>query len=68
MLRIYICPKCASTRIISNNRDNSCPYCNINMCRADITYEVFVNMDIDARTKFVNNWIKKYEQQEKRDK
>lgn len=58
MLRIYICPKCASTRIISNNRDNSCPYCSIDMCRADITYETFVNMDINERTDFVNNWIK----------
>jgi hypothetical protein len=59
MLRIYICPKCGSTRIVSNNHDSSCFVCNRPMSRAPITYEEYVRFDRNQREKFISNWLNK---------
>lgn len=58
MLRIYICPQCGSTRIVSNNHDSSCFSCNKPMSKAPITYENYVKLNRIQREKFISLWLK----------
>lgn len=60
MLRIYICPFCGNTRIVSNNHNSSCAACDKNMVRADLPYEKYVNMDLSERQQYVSEWLNKY--------
>ncbi|WP_143452728.1 hypothetical protein [Konateibacter massiliensis] len=57
MLRIYVCFRCGSTRIVSNDHDSSCLRCDIPMSLAPITYEEFVNLDGPEREILIGNWM-----------
>lgn len=58
MLKIYICPLCGATRIISNNHDSFCAACNNTaMVCTDLPYEKYVNMDSVERKQYTSLWL-----------
>jgi hypothetical protein len=57
MLRIFICPKCRKTYIISRKLISFCPSCGTAMICTPLPYSTYVDMDLLERKKFIEQTL-----------
>lgn len=68
MLRVFICPACGETRMVSKFRKADCCLCGKAMKELPVSYGQWVNLDQEARQKQVADYQKTQNQKEDAEK
>lgn len=57
-MKVFICPRCGWIREVSRRKKVECFKCGYgHMVQAKLSYEQYVQMDMEARQDYVKSWL-----------
>ena len=57
VIRIFICPGCGRTRLVSKFLKAECPICGTSMDTLAVTYEAWVELSEEERKQISEEWL-----------